>query len=559
MSDQYLIKGLQIGGFRSYNKEGHSETDVDFRRINLFIGPNNSGKSNIINLFKKLQEHILEPNLKVLKEDVFLQGDKDKETIFGYIELNIGTIIFANDEDKIRIVNSKGSDINLESFFKDYLCFIDTDRKNTCLDDLFSRIDDYEDYKYRMAGWLEKVLDEKVDIDWDDIDDRKKDNLKLTLYPTGQELNLNLSHLGTGIIQIIKILTFVYVNTTELGEDLGKNYFIEEPESNLHNKAVVQLIKILQEDSLFKNNRYFITTHSNAFIDQTDDKEWTISSLEINGSRSTELKLCISKDGILNTLDGLGIKPSQLLQTNIVLWVEGPTDRMYIKRWLEIEAPQYIEGKHYSFIMYGGSLLDHLSAEVDPSNIYDQYIDVLATSRYAVIVIDRDRNDDDHETNLKKRVEGIKCRISKKKLSNRILIQITKGREIENFIPKELMIKALSKINKRSVEYQDNGVTEKICFKKHKSPIESDYEFNLNDSFDEKYAHWLLTDEIMEYYNLDKGTPTYERIIKKLQVVSKVTLANNVLSLLKNRSHITDPLRGWLKEVIEKIEQANRV
>ncbi|MEM5603436.1 hypothetical protein AAHB61_30005 [Bacillus cereus] len=174
MSDQYLIKGLQIGGFRSYNKEGHSETDVDFRRINLFIGPNNSGKSNIINLFKKLQEHILEPNLKVLKEDVFLQGDKDKETIFGYIELNIGTIIFANDEDKIRIVNSKGSDINLESFFKDYLCFIDTDRKNTCLDDLFSRIDDYEDYKYRMAGWLEKVLDEKVDIDWDDIDDRKK-------------------------------------------------------------------------------------------------------------------------------------------------------------------------------------------------------------------------------------------------------------------------------------------------------------------------------------------------------------------------------------------------
>ncbi|MEM5603434.1 hypothetical protein AAHB61_29995 [Bacillus cereus] len=121
------------------------------------------------------------------------------------------------------------------------------------------------------------------------------------------------------------------------------------------------------------------------------------------------------------------------------------------------------------------------------------------------------------------------------------------------------MIKALSKINKRSVEYQDNGVTEKICFKEHKSPIESDYEFNLNDSFDEKYAHWLLTDEIMEYYNLDKGTPTYERIIKKLQVVSKVTLANNVLSLLKNRSHITDPLRGWLKEVIEKIEQANRV
>ncbi|SHU60945.1 Uncharacterised protein [Mycobacteroides abscessus subsp. bolletii] len=49
----------------------------------------------------------------------------------------------------------------------------------------------------------------------------------------------------------------------------------------------------------------------------------------------------------------LGYRPSDLLQANYVVWVEGPSDRTYIRRWLQIANPDLQEGIDYSIMFYG--------------------------------------------------------------------------------------------------------------------------------------------------------------------------------------------------------------
>ena len=53
-------------------------------------------------------------------------------------------------------------------------------------------------------------------------------------------------------------------------------------------------------------------------------------------------------------LADMGYKASDLLQSNGVVWVEGPSDRVYLTKWLSILAPEFVEGIHYAIMYYGG-------------------------------------------------------------------------------------------------------------------------------------------------------------------------------------------------------------
>jgi hypothetical protein len=45
-----------------------------------------------------------------------------------------------------------------------------------------------------------------------------------------------------------------------------------------------------------------------------------------------------------------------------VIWVEGPSDRIYIRHWLKLADAHLTEEVHFSIMFYGGKLLSHLSA-----------------------------------------------------------------------------------------------------------------------------------------------------------------------------------------------------
>jgi hypothetical protein len=112
-------------------------------------------------------------------------------------------------------------------------------------------------------------------------------------------------------------------------------------------------------------------------------------------------------------LDALGIKSSDISQSNGVIWIEGPSDRWYIKHWLKIfyresSQPELKENVDYSFSFYGGSLLSHLSISDS-----DSFIDMLRINRNLVIVMDRDKDflEDDEKNLICKNPESAKARI----------------------------------------------------------------------------------------------------------------------------------------------------
>jgi hypothetical protein len=131
----------------------------------------------------------------------------------------------------------------------------------------------------------------------------------------------------------------------------------------------------------------------------------------------------------------MGSKASDALQSNAVIWVEGPSDRILLKKWLELCDADVSEGNDFSIMFYGGDLLAHLT--MDETHEAEEYIRLLRINRNSAIIIDSDkRRQNEPLRQAKQRVKDEAER------ENR-LVWITKGKEIENYISGAILAKHL--------------------------------------------------------------------------------------------------------------------
>ena len=196
-----------------------------------------------------------------------------------------------------------------------------------------------------------------------------------------------LSKMGSGLKTIILVLLNLLIIPKLKKYNLRKViYAFEELENNLHPALQRRLFDYLYQYTIKENCMLFLTTHSHVAINSFYDKpEAQIFHVIKNNGISVLQKIddYLSKSKILNDLD---VRASDLLQANGVIWVEGPSDRIYIKRWLKIFGEDtLIEDRDYQFLYYGGRLLSHYTAEQDRKDL----INVLLTNRNAIIVIDQ--------------------------------------------------------------------------------------------------------------------------------------------------------------------------
>ncbi len=185
------------------------------------------------------------------------------------------------------------------------------------------------------------------------------------------------------------------------------------------------------------NNQYFITTHSGHFLDAEDAAIFHVRLNELEESVVEDLRGPSHRAGICFDL---GYRPSDLVQANVIIWVEGPSDRIYVRAWIASVEPELVEGTHYSIMFYGGKLLSHLTATDD--EITD-FIDLLRLNRNVVILMDRDKG------NKNDTISGTKDRVANEvsKPEHGGLAWITAGREIENYLLPETLATSLEKVH----------------------------------------------------------------------------------------------------------------
>lgn len=255
-----------------------------------------------------------------------------------------------------------------------------------------------------------------------------------------------LSKTGSGLKTIVLVLlNLLVIPQTKDYKNLQIVYGFEELENNLHPALQRRLFEFLYEFAVENQIILYITTHSHIAINVFFDKEEASIFHVAKSDGKAEIKCIetyIDKTEILEDLD---VKASDIFQSNGIIWVEGPSDRIYIKRWLEIFTDnKYKEGQHYQFLYYGGRLLSQYSAEEET-----ELINIITTNRNAAIVIDSDKRYRSASINdTKKRIIAEFSRLN-------MFSWVTRGKEIENYLPKMAIEGMLSiSIKKECGQYE---------------------------------------------------------------------------------------------------------
>ena len=213
-------------------------------------------------------------------------------------------------------------------------------------------------------------------------------------------------------------------------------------------------------------------------------------------------------------LDNLGANGSDLLQANGIIWVEGPSDVIYLNKWLEMFAWEnksltLRQGIDFEFQMYGGSLLDSIcyinekNEEINneepeikkkkwekiEKEEFGKLVSMFSFSRNAYVVMDSDAIKTDNcnivdKSNYKNAKQFIKMQFESLSESNYTLglwynENVTSIRTIEDYLDDDTInsIPDLTKKRKAVRAVKSWGRNKKLSDFKHnlKQEIESLY------------------------------------------------------------------------------------
>lgn len=475
---------------------------TDLKDINVIIGRNNIGKSSILDVIemiygiKKMNDSkILLTNKmdeKVI-ESVFLKnvGSSDipapRNYDFGkkYIDQSI---TYLRKDDKLNDMcddfekynshlpiqqvmywtrcakNIKINSKNIKRILAERNIFPEDNVDNMSVDSNGNGITKVITNYINRSKYDEKLV--KVDL-LNKLNEIMKDDAKFTEIVT-QQIDTNdgvkweiflreegkgriaLSESGSGLKTILMVLVY-----TILIPDIEKKvlsdyiFLFEELENNLHPSLQRRLLSYIEELAK-KGAIFFLTTHSNVTLDSYQNSD-LVNVLHVQ-KLNDKVDVCNVTDKIQKNsiLDDLGVKASDLLQANGVIWVEGPSDRVYINKWLELFGnSDFREGKDYQCVFYGGRLLSNLSLED-----VDELINLMIVNRNAIIVLDSDKKSANTPLN------NTKKRILEEARKNNVLTWVTKGREIENYLSGDYLKKYYCKEKSRMIFGQFQKIDE---------------------------------------------------------------------------------------------------
>ncbi len=282
-----------------------------------------------------------------------------------------------------------------------------------------------------------------------------------------------LSKSGSGLKTILLVLlNLLVIPKAKISENRNKSGFVfafEELENNLHPALLRRLFQYIEKYAITEKVYIFLTTHSSTALDFFGvSKNAQIIHVLHDGESARTIPVSAHFDH-LGVVSELGAKPSDLLQANGIVWVEGPSDRIYLNRWVGLYSEgRFQEGRDYQCAFYGGSLLARIQFK-SPEEAETDLVNLLSVNPNIIVVCDGDRTAKDSD--IKGRVKRINTEVQKIPDAH---IWITDAKEIENYIPSSVLEKALDLSGLRDPEQYEN------FFPRKKACSESYIEANLN-------------------------------------------------------------------------------
>lgn len=471
----HQIKNIRFKGYKVFPRNQYAEME-NLSRVNVIIGRNNCGKTSLLDIIETIYNNDLSikptRDVEEIVVDAPIDDDMIRRVFYGYSGIghwnqsNLSEhvkgrvypfILDSNNSFSINMdmIRGLGSHINPAcsefSNRKRYYKF----RKITAERNIYPEPEgkeklysDGEGASNLIATFLNDSLhDESI------IEDTFLNALNRIMQPESEFVSIRvqqvtynnqrlwevflqekgfqrvpLSKSGSGLKTIVLVLLNLLV-IPHVNEYKGAKlvYGFEELENNLHPALQRRLFEYIYDYAITNDIIVFLTTHSHIAINAFFDKDNASIYHVIKENGLAEIKRIESYIDKTEILDDLDVKASDILQSNGIIWVEGPSDRIYIKRWLELFTPnEYEEGKHYQFLYYGGRLLSQYSAKEETD-----LINIITTNRNAAIVIDSDKRSRSASlNNTKKRIMDEFDRLG-------MFYWVTKGKEIENYLPKE--------------------------------------------------------------------------------------------------------------------------
>ena len=405
--------------------------------LNIFIGPNSEGKTNLANALRLICGY-----------------DPDFGTDPELLEKNIRKTFEPNDfYDKTQSIEIEAVS---DSHEKPITLKIspeqigeNTQRDQSLKNEFFPVGANKEIFKIgikEVNNW--DILQEN----WNELRYEMKDCFQISLQkepPQNKDFILSdiqdengqlFYEAGSGRTSVLYYLIEIKINYSK-----GvRSFLFDEPEIHMHPSLLRQFLKYLNLLTE-RNIQFFITTHSSILIDHSIlSDNAVVFQIKKKNSYSKITNISKNRIGLRDVLyNQLGYKPSDILLVNTVIWVEGPSDMIYLRQWLNERAPELEEGKDFTIMFYGGNLITHLSFEEDID--VDGLIDLSSINVNSAIMMDSDIK------NARDKIGPNKERVKKSFEDHDRFVWITKGREVENYIQQSLLKQAVKKIHPNDI------------------------------------------------------------------------------------------------------------
>ncbi|HEA17406.1 MAG TPA: ATP-binding protein [Pseudoalteromonas prydzensis] len=242
----------------------------------------------------------------------------------------------------------------------------------------------------------------------------------------GEDEDRPIYDLGDGIQSIILLTYKVFM------AEKPTMFFIEEPEHFLHAGLQRTLIETFAKH---KEHMFFMTTHSNHFLDLVQERD-DISIQQVSRvNGESRVRASLDYGELLNEL---GVRASSVLLANCSIWVEGVTDKLYLRAYLnkyieELEdedkkskLKSYHENLHFVFTEYQGSNITHWDFSDDVENDGSE-TPAKRLNRNILLIADAD-------------IEGKGERVESLREALGEAFYLLEYKEIENFIPFDILV-----------------------------------------------------------------------------------------------------------------------